>query len=127
VLAANNTPDFRAISDFSQAHLKALASLFLQVHKLYQEAGLVNLGHVSHDGTKVKANASKHKAMSYKRMKEKETRLEGEVVDKEEGKRYGKDKRGDELPLELAFRESRLKKKREARESLGAEARQEAE
>jgi len=135
VLAANNTPDFRTISDFRKDHLKALSSLFLQVLKLCQKAGLVKLGHVSLDGTKIKANASRHKAMSYKRMKEEEARLETEIrkllqegiaVDEEEDRRYGKDKRGDELPKELAFRESRLKKIREAREALEAEARQEA-
>lgn len=136
VLAANNTPDFRTISDFRKDHLKALAGLFLQVLKLCQKAGLVKLGHVALDGTKIKANASKHKAMSYKRMKEEEARLETEVaalikkaeaVDEEEDCRYGKDKRGDELPKELAFRESRLKKIREAREALEEEAKHEAE
>ena len=136
VLAANNTPDFRTISDFRKDHLKALSSLFLQVLKLCQKAGLVKLGHISLDGTKIKANASKHKAMSYKKMKEEEARLEAEikemlqkavVVDEEEDRRYGKDKRGDELPKELAFRESRLRKIREAREALEAEARQAAE
>jgi len=136
VLAANNTPDFRTISDFRKDHLKALSGLFLQVLKLCQKAGLVKLGHVSLDGTKVKANASKHKAMSYGRMKQEEERLKAEVddllkqaqeVDDEEDRRYGKDKRGDELPRELAFRESRLKKIREAREALEAEARREAE
>ena len=136
VLAANNTPDFRTISDFRKDHLKALSGLFLQVLKLCQKAGLIRLGHVSLDGTKIKANASKHKAMSYKRMKEEEARLEAEVkellkragdVDEEEDKQYGKDKRGDELPKELAFRESRLRKIREAREALEAEARQDAE
>jgi transposase len=136
VLAANNTPDFRTISDFRKDHLKSLSSLFLQVLKLCQKAGLVKLGHISLDGTKIKANASKHKAMSYKRMKEEEARLEAEikemlqkavVVDEEEDRRYGKDKRGDELPKELAFRESRLRKIREAREALEAEARQAAE
>jgi transposase len=135
VLAANNTPDFRTISDFRKDNLKALAELFLQVLKLCQKAGLVKLGHVALDGTKIKANASKHKAMSYKRMKEEEERLESEinellknaeVTDKEEDRRYGKNKRGDELPQELAFRESRLKKIREAREALEAEARQAA-
>ena len=75
VLAANNTPDFRTVSDFRKDHLKALARLFLQVLKLCKKAGLVKLGHVSLDGTKIKANASKHKAMSYKRMKEEESRL----------------------------------------------------
>ncbi len=136
VLAANNTPDFRTISDFRKEHLKGLAGLFLQVLKLCQKAGLVKLGHVALDGTKIKANASKHKAMSYKRMKEEEARLESEisellknaeVTDKEEDRRYGKNKRGDELPQELAFRESRLKKIREAREALEAEARQATE
>ena len=136
VLAANNTPDFRTISDFRKDHLKALAGLFLQVVKLCQKAGLVKLGHVSIDGTKMKANASKHKAMSYRRMKEEEARLEDEVaelmkkaeaVDEEEDRRYGKDKRGDELPKELAFRESRLKKIREAKEALEEEAKREAE
>lgn len=136
VLAANNTPDFRTISDFRKDHLKALGSLFLQVLKLCQKAGLVKLGHVALDGTKIKANASKHKAMSYKRMKEEEARLESEVsellnvaqtIDKEEDRQYGKDKRGDELPKELAFRESRLKKIREAREALEAEALRERE
>ena len=136
VLAANNTPDFRTISDFRKDHLKALAGLFLQVLKLCRKAGLVKLGHVALDGTKIKANASKHKAMSYKRMKEEETRLEAEVaellkraeaMDEEEDRRYGKGKRGDELPTELAFRESRLKKIREARAALEAEAHLEAE
>ncbi len=136
VLAANNTPDFRTISDFRKDHLKALADLFLQVLKLCRKAGLVKLGHVSLDSTKMKANASKHKAMSYQRMKEEEARLEAEVkellqkaevTDAEEDQQYGEDKRGDELPEELAFRESRLKKIREAREALEAEARREAE
>jgi transposase len=135
VLAANNTPDFRTISDFRKDHLKALAGLFLQVLKLCQKVGLVKLGHVALDGTKIKANASKHKAMSYKRMKEEEARLEAEVaalmkkaeaVDEEEDRRYGKDKRGDELPKELAFREGRLKKIREAKEALEEEAKREA-
>lgn len=136
VLAANNTPDFRTISDFRKDHLKALAALFVQVLKLCQRSGLVKLGHVAVDGTKIKANASKHKAMSYKRMKEEEARLEAEVqdllqkaqvVDEEEDHTYGKNKRGDELPKELAFRESRLKKIREARAALEAEARLEAD
>ena len=136
VLAANNTPDFRTVSDFRKDHLEALADLFLQVLELCQQAGLVKLGHVALDGTKVRANASKHKAMSYGRMKEKEAQLQAEVdellrqaqeVDEEEDRRYGKDKRGDELPEELAFRESRLRKIREAKAALEAEARAEAE
>ena len=79
VLAANNTPDFRTISDFRKDHLAALGDLFVQVLQLCQRAGLVKLGHVSLDGTKVKANASKHQAMSYGKMKEKEAGLEAEV------------------------------------------------
>jgi transposase len=132
VLAANNTPDFRTISDFRKDHLQALAALFLQILKLCQKAGLVKLGHVALDGTKIKANASKHKAMSYKRMQEEEARLKAEVADllkeaqatdEEEDQRYGKSRRGDELPRELAFRESRLKKIQEAKSVLEAEAR----
>ena len=118
VLAANNTPDFRTISDFRKDHLEALADLFLQVLELCKQAGLVKLGHVALDGTKVRANASKHKAMSYGRMKEKEGQLSAEVaelfwrageVDDDEDRRYGRDKRGDELPEKLAFRGGRLR------------------
>ena len=136
VLAANNTPDFRTISDFRKDHLGALSGLFLQVLAFCQRAGLVKLGHVALDGTKVRANASRHKAMSYKRMKEKEEQLAAEVaellrraqeVDDEEDRRYGKDKRGDELPEELAFREGRLEKIREAMAALEAEAQTAAE
>ena len=136
VLAANNTPDFRTISDFRKDHLGALSGLFLQVLAFCQRAGLVKLGHVALDGTKVRANASKHKAMSYKRMKEKEAQLAAEVaellrraqeVDDEEDRRYGQDKRGDELPEELAFREGRLEKIREAMAALEAEAQAAAE
>ena len=131
VLAANNTPDFRTISDFRKDHLEALSGLFVQVLAFCQGAGMVKLGHVALDGTKVRANASKHKAMSYQRMREKEAQLQGEVdellrraqeVDEEEDKRYGKDKRGDELPEELAFREGRLERIREAMAALEAEA-----
>ena len=135
VLAANNTPDFRTISDFRKDHLEALGNLFLQVLELCQQAGLVKLGHVALDGTKVRANASRHKAMSYGRMREREGQLAAEVaellrrageVDDDEDRRYGKDKRGDELPEELAFRESRLRKIREAKAALEAEALAEA-
>ena len=131
VLAANNTPDFRTISDFRKDHLGALAGLFLQVLAFCQRAGLVKLGHVALDGTKVRANASKHKAMSYRRMKEQEAQLAAEVAEllrraqeaeAEEDRRYGQDKRGDELPEELAFREGRLEKIREAMAALEAEA-----
>ena len=136
VLAANNTPDFRTVSDFRKDHLGALSGLFLQVLAFCQRAGLVKLGHVALDGTKVRANASRHKAMSYRRMKEKETQLAAEVaellrraqeVDDEEDRRYGKDKRGDELPEELAFRKGRLEKIREAMAALEAEAQAAAE
>ena len=119
VLAANNTPDFRTISDFRKDNVDALSGLFVQVLALCQQAGLVKLGHVALDGTKVKANASKHKAMSYQRMKEKAAQL---AADDEEDRRYGKDKRGDELAEELAFREGRLEKIREAMAALEAEA-----
>ena len=131
VLAANNTPDFRTVSDFRKDHLEALGELFLQVLGLCQRAGLVKLGHVALDSTKVRTNASRHKAMSYGRMKERETQLAAEVaellrqaeeVDEEEDRRYGRDKRGDELPEELAFREGRLRKIREAKAALEAEA-----
>lgn len=135
VLAANNTPDFRTIADFRKRHLPELANLFVQVLRLCQRAGLVKLGHVCLDGTKLKANASKHKAMSYNRMKKEEARLTAEVkallrraeaTDEREDAEYGATRRGDELSEELAFRESRLKKIREAREALEREAREEA-
>ena len=135
VLSGNQQPDHDSLADFRQRHLKALAALFLQILKLCQEAGLVKLGHVSVDGSKVKANASKHKAMSYQRMSETEERLvkevaallaEAEAVDKAEDAQYGKGKRGDELPDELARRESRLKKIRAAKAALEAEAKAKA-
>ena len=131
VLSANNTPDFRTISDFRKDHLKELPDLFVQVLALCQESGLVKLGHVALDGTKVKANASKHKVMSYGRMREAKAQLGEEVsellrraqeMDEEEDRRYGRNRRGDELPQELAFREGRLKKIREAMAALEAEA-----
>ena len=131
VLSTNNTPDLRTISDFRKDILVELSSLFLQVLPLCQRAGLVKLGHVALDGTKMRTNASKHKAMSYGRMKEQEARLDAEVAellrqaeeaDDEEDHRYGKDKRGDELPAELAFREGRLRKIGEAKAALEAEA-----
>jgi len=136
VLAANNTPDFRTIADFRKRHLAELIGLFVQVLRLCQKAGLVKLGHVSLDGTKLKANASKHKAMSYERMKSEEARLAAEVeellrqaeaTDEREDAEYGVNRRGDELPEELAFREGRLKKIREAKAALERESREEAE
>ena len=135
VLAANQHPDHDSIAAFRQQHLAALAGLFTQVLALCQRAGLVQLGHVALDGTKVLANASKHKAMSYGRMGEAERKLEQEVaallaqaqqVDAAEDAQYGHGRRGDELPAELARRESRLAKLREAKATLEAEARAEA-
>ncbi len=134
-LAAGNQPDFRTISDFRKRHEVALSGLFEQVLKVCRESGLVKLGRVALDGTKIKANASKHKAMSYARMVEKETELrrqikeifrQADAIDREEDRRYGPDRRGDELPEELARRETRLKKIREAKAALEAEARQKA-
>lgn len=134
-LAAGNQPDFRTINRFRKQHGVALSELFAQVVRLCAGAGLVKLGRVAVDGTKIKANASKHKAMSYGRMKEKEKQLRREVkgwlrradqIDAEEDRRYGKDKSGDELPPELATREGRLKKIREAKAALEAEAREKA-
>ncbi len=134
-LAAENRPDFRTISDFRKEHGVALAALFEQVLKLCRKAGLVKLGRVAVDGTKIKANASKHKAMSYERMQAKSKELEREVremleraeaIDREEDARYGADRSGDELPEELQRRETRLKKIREAMAELEAEAREQA-
>ncbi|HLI76260.1 MAG TPA: IS1182 family transposase [Acidobacteriaceae bacterium] len=134
VLAAQQTPDHKTISEFRRRHLKALQGLFQQVLLLCKKAGLVRLGHVALDGTKIQANASKHSAMSYGRMVEEERRLADEVaallaeaerVDAEEDARYG-DQRGDELPKELQFRQQRLAKIREAKAALEAEAREKA-
>ena len=136
VLAAGNQPDFRTISDFRKIHHKALGELFQQVLQLGLEAGAIKLGRVALDGSKVKANASKHKAMSYGRMKKRERSLRQEVrklldqaqaVDDEEDALYGKDKSGDELPEELSRRETRLKRIREAKKALEKRAREEAE
>ena len=123
--AADQHPDHDTIAAFRQEHLASLAQLFVPVLQLCQRAGLVKLGHVALDGRKIKANASKHKGMSYGRMEEAEKKLEAEVkallqeaarVDAEEDGKYGKGRRGDELPPEWARRESRLAKIREARE-----------
>jgi transposase len=132
VLCAASQPNLRTISDFRKRHLEALAGLFLEALRLCQRAGLVKLGHVAIDGTKIGANASKHKAMSYGRMQEEEARLKAEIeallkqaeaVDQAEDQEHGAEKRGDELPRELAHRESRLKKIQEAKAALEAEAR----
>ena len=135
VLAANQHPDHDSIATFRQTHLLALAALFTQVLGLCQRAGLVKLGHIALDGTKVLANASKHKAMSYGRMGEAERKLEAEVaallahaaqVDAAEDAQHGKGRRGDELPAELARRTSRLAKLRDAKAALEAEAQAQA-
>lgn len=135
ILAAGNQPDFRTISDFRKIHLKTLEGLFEQVLKIALEAGAMKLGRVALDGTKIKANASKHKAMSYDRMRDKEKQLQAEVkqlleqaeaADLEEDAQYGRDRSGDELPEELQRRESRLKKIREAKRALEERARQKA-
>jgi len=135
VLAADNQPNFRTISDFRKIHLKTLAGLFEQVLQIALEAGAMKVGRVALDGTKVKANASKHKAMSYDRMQEKEKQLKAEVkqlleqaeaADAEEDARYGKDRTGDELPAELERRETRLKKIQQAKRALQERARQQA-
>ena len=135
-LAADQHPDHDTVAYFRERHLEALSGLFQQVLLLCREAGLVKLGHVALDGTKVLANASKHKAMSYGRMETEEKRLEEEIAklleqarqtDAEEDARYGKGVRGDELPAELARRESRLAKIREAKRALEEQARREAE
>ena len=132
VLAADQHPDHDSIAEFRKRHLEALAGLFVQVLQLCQGAGLVKLGHVALDGTKLKANASKHKAMSYAHMEETEARLEREVrclleqaqqVDAAEDTQYGRGRRGDELPAELARRESRLVKIRAAKAALEQAAR----
>lgn len=136
VLAAGNTPDFRTVSDFRKIHRKAVEGLFEQVLRLALKAGAMKLGRVAIDGSKVKANASKHKAMSYGRMKEKEWELREEVrrllaeadrQDEADDQRYGKDRTGEELPEELRRRESRLKRIRQATRALEEQARKEAE
>jgi transposase len=130
-LGAGNEPDFRTISGFRMRHGRALEGLFVQILQLCREAGLVKLGRVALDGSKVKANASKHKAMSYGRMKEREAQLEKEVsallkeadrTDQSEDARYGRESSGDELPAELARRQSRLEKIRQAKKALEDEA-----
>ena len=135
VLAAGNEPDFRTISDFRKQHLAGLQALFDQVLQISLQAGTMRLGGVVLDGSKVKANASKHKAMSYGRMQEEEKRLRAEVkrllaqaeaTDAEEDARYGGDRRGDELPAELARRETRLQKIRQAKRALEERAREQA-
>ena len=134
-LAAGAAPDYRAIARFRKRHLSALGHLFVQALALCQAAGMVRLGRVALDGTKVRANASKRKAMSYARMSEKEKVLADEVsallteaerIDKAEDARFGRNNRGDELPEELRRRETRLATIRAAKAALEEEARQAA-
>jgi transposase len=135
VLAAGNEPDFRTISDFRKIHLQALEGLFRQVLRMALELGAMKVGRVAIDGSKLGANASKHKAMSYQRMKEQEKRLREEVrrllqqaeaMDAAEDAEYGPKNIGDELPAELARREERLQRIREAKRALEERARAEA-
>jgi len=134
VLAAANEPDFRTISDFRKIHSATLQNLFEQVLAMALECGAIKLGRVSLDGTKLKANASKHKAMSYGRMKEKQRQLKEEVqqllaqaaaADEQEDRQYGS-QRGDELPEELRRRETRLAKIKEAKRVVEQRARDKA-
>ncbi len=131
-----NKPDFRTVSKFRKRHLEALSGLFVQILELCREAGLVTLGHVALDGTKVHGSASKHKAMSYERMKKAEPRLAAEVEqwmdnaareDDEDDDEHGPNTRGDELPSWVANKQRRLEKIRAAKEALEAEAEAEAQ
>jgi transposase len=126
-----NRPDFRTIAEFRRRHLAALSGLFVQVLKLCQAAGLVKLGHIAVDGTKLKANASRHKAMSYGRMKQVEPKLaaevaqwlaEAEAADQAEDAEHGSTRRGDETPEWMADKARRLERIREAKAQLEAEA-----
>ena len=135
-LAVDEHPDHSTLAEFRQRHLEALAGLFSQALQLCQKAGLVKLGHVAIDGSTIAGNASKHKAMSYERMSEAEKELQAQVegllqraeaVDAAEDEKYGKGQGGEELPAELARRESRLAKIRAAKAELEAEAKQRAE
>jgi transposase len=130
-VTAMNRPDFRTIAGFRRRHLKALGDLFVQVLKLCRAAGLVKLGHVALDGTKVSANASRHKAMSYGRMIEAEKKLAAEVsgwfaqaeaTDTTEDRQHGADRRGDEMPDWVANKAARLERIRAAKAALEAEA-----
>ena len=136
VLVGDDIPNFRTISDFRKRHLTALEGLFVEVLKLCAKAGLVKVGRIALDGSKVKANASRHKAMSYDYMLKEEQRLHKEIqallaqaeeVDAAEDQHYGSDRRGDEVPEELARRQTRLQKIQEAKASLEADAREQAQ
>ena len=128
-IVALDPPDFRTISDFRKRHLKALSKLFLQILRLCEKAGLVKLGHVALDGTKIKANASKHKAMSYERMEKRAAELEAEVAkwlsaadaaDATEDKLHGRDKTGEEMPAWVADKKRRAERIRQAKAELEA-------
>jgi transposase len=130
VLTGNQQPDHSRISEFRRRNLDALKDLFVQILRLCQKAGMVSLGHVALDGTKVQANASKRKAMSHERMLRAEKQLEkeinalmrkAEILDAQEDRRYGKGKLGSELPDELRRRQDRLAKIRQARKEMEAE------
>ena len=130
VLAAGNRPDFRTINSFRGEQLEMFKKLFVEVVRLARRTGLLKLGTVALDGTKVKANASKHKAMSYERMQKEEARLAREIqqlieraerIDAAEDELYGADSTGDEIPEELERRASRIAKIREAKAALEAE------
>ncbi len=130
ILAATERPDFRTIAGFRKKHLSALSQLFAQVLKLAKASGLLKLGVIAIDGTKIKANASRHKALSYGRMDEVEARLkkkvsdilkEAEAIDAAEDELYGDDKTGDELPKELRDPINRIKKIKELRERIERE------
>ena len=132
VIAGGAHPDHSSISEFRLCHLDSLRQIFLQTVRLAQAAGLVSLGRVALDGTKVQANASKHKAMSHRRMVRREAELKREIdellaeaerVDREEDERFGAGRRGDEIPKELRRREDRLRKIQEAKAALENEAR----
>ena len=134
-IVALDAPDFRTISEFRRRHLAALSALFVQVLELCERAGLVKLGHVALDGTKIKANASKHKAMSYERMSKRAAELQAEVdgwleaaeaADAAEDTAFGADKRGDEMPDWVANKQARLAKIREAKADLEAEVKAKA-
>lgn len=134
-LSANEAPDYRSISRFRRRHLLALDALFIQVLTLCAGSGLVSLGRVALDGTKLRASASRHKAMSYDRLTPRIEEIEkqvadilaeAEAVDRAEDEEFGEDRRGNELPRELATREGRLRKMRAAKEAIEAEAREKA-
>lgn len=130
-LSGGNHPHFSRIADFRRRHLKDFRSLFVQVVRICQQAGLVKLGHVALDGTKVKANASKHKAMTYERMQKSEARLCAEIdqllakaegQDVAEDERYGFEHGGCDVPAELQRRETRLAAIRQAKQELELQA-----